>query len=83
MCGSPGASSGSARSGRFTDVRQTTIERRLVLSAPDYVGHLATVTGLVLFLLAQFRIWDDIARNPRRDRASRAGSQKRRAGQRC
>lgn len=34
-----------ARTGRFTDVRQTTIERRLVLSASDYVGHLATVSA--------------------------------------
>jgi hypothetical protein len=33
------------RSGRFTDVRQSTIERRTVLSARDYVGHLSTISA--------------------------------------
>ncbi len=34
-----------ARSELFTDVRQSTIERRTTLSAHDYVGHLATVSA--------------------------------------
>jgi SAM-dependent methyltransferase len=33
------------RSGLFTDVRQTVIERRPTLSAQEYVGHLATVSA--------------------------------------
>ncbi len=34
-----------ARSSLFTDVRQATVERRLLLSARDYVGHLSTVSA--------------------------------------
>ncbi|MFC0438183.1 trans-aconitate 2-methyltransferase [Kutzneria buriramensis] len=33
------------RSEWFTDVRQTVIERRLTLSADDYVGHLSTISA--------------------------------------
>jgi SAM-dependent methyltransferase len=33
------------RSGRFTDVRQSTIERRFAVSASDYVGHLSTISA--------------------------------------
>jgi SAM-dependent methyltransferase len=34
-----------SRSDRFVDVRQCTIERRLTMSARDYVGHLSTVSA--------------------------------------
>ncbi|MFA6576536.1 MAG: class I SAM-dependent methyltransferase [Nocardioides sp.] len=34
-----------ARSGLFTDVRQSVIERRTTMSASDYVGHLSTVSA--------------------------------------
>lgn len=33
------------RSGRFTDVRQSTVERRATIPAGDYVGHLATISA--------------------------------------
>ncbi len=33
------------KSNRFTDVRQSTIERRMTLSARDYIGHLSTVSA--------------------------------------
>jgi SAM-dependent methyltransferase len=33
------------QSGLFTDVEQHTIARRLTMSAPDYVGHLSTVSA--------------------------------------
>jgi SAM-dependent methyltransferase len=33
------------RSDRFTDVRQSTIERRAAVSANDYVGHLSTISA--------------------------------------
>ena len=33
------------RSDRFTDVRQSTIERRVVLSDGDYLGHLSTISA--------------------------------------
>lgn len=34
-----------AQSGRFTDVRQSSLERRATMSASDYVGHLSTVSA--------------------------------------
>lgn len=34
-----------SRSALFTDVRQLTIDRRIVLSASDFVGHLSTVSA--------------------------------------
>jgi SAM-dependent methyltransferase len=34
-----------AASARFTDVRESSIERRLTMSADDYVGHLSTVSA--------------------------------------
>ncbi len=34
-----------ARSDRFTDVRQSTFERRTMMSARDYVGHLSTISA--------------------------------------
>lgn len=34
-----------AQSNRFTDVRQSTIERRMTMSARDYVGHLSTISA--------------------------------------
>jgi SAM-dependent methyltransferase len=37
-----------ARSGHFVDVRQSGIERRVQLSAEDYVGHLSTVSAYLL-----------------------------------
>lgn len=43
------------RSGLFTDVRQVVIERRLMLSAPDYVGHLSTVSAYLALPDAQRR----------------------------
>jgi SAM-dependent methyltransferase len=36
------------RSEWFTDVRQSVIERRLTMSAHDYIGHLSTVSAYVL-----------------------------------
>jgi SAM-dependent methyltransferase len=33
------------RSGRFTDVRQSTIERRAAVPANDFIGHLSTVSA--------------------------------------
>ena len=33
------------RSDRFVDVRQRAIERRMTMSAIDYVGHLSTVSA--------------------------------------
>ena len=33
------------QSSRFTDVRQSTIERRAVVSASDYIGHLSTISA--------------------------------------
>jgi SAM-dependent methyltransferase len=33
------------RSERFTDVQQSVIERRLVMSARDYIGHLSTISA--------------------------------------
>ena len=33
------------RSDWFTDVQQTVIERRLTMSARDYVGHLSTISA--------------------------------------
>jgi SAM-dependent methyltransferase len=32
----------------FTDVQQTTLERRLTMSSQDYIGHLSTVSAYVL-----------------------------------
>jgi len=37
-----------ARSGLFSDIRQATIERRLQLSAHDYVGHLSTISAYLV-----------------------------------
>lgn len=34
-----------SRSGEFVDVRQSTIERRKTMSAPDYIGHLSTISA--------------------------------------
>lgn len=34
-----------SRAAQFTDVRQVTIDRRVVLSARDYVGHLSTISA--------------------------------------
>jgi SAM-dependent methyltransferase len=36
------------RTALFTDVRQSTIERRATLSARDYVGHLSTISAYVV-----------------------------------
>jgi len=36
-----------ARSHRFVEVRQSTIERRTAMSARDYVGHLSTVSAYI------------------------------------
>lgn len=37
-----------ARDARFEDVRQSTIERRLWMAAPEYVGHLSTVSAYLV-----------------------------------
>ncbi len=37
-----------ARSGHFVDVRQSGIERRVQLSAGDYVSHLSTISAYLL-----------------------------------
>jgi SAM-dependent methyltransferase len=36
------------QSDRFTDVRQSTIERRVVLSDGDYLGHLSTISAYLM-----------------------------------
>jgi len=36
------------RSDLFADVRQLTIERRLTMKSPDYIGHLSTVSAYVV-----------------------------------
>lgn len=51
------------RSEWFTDVRQAVVERRLTMSARDYVGHLSTVSAyLVLPAAARERIFDRLLR---------------------
>ncbi len=55
--------SGLLRSCRFIDVRQTTIERRTVVSASDYVGHLSTISAyLELTETVRGRVFDRILR---------------------
>ncbi|MFF2194184.1 class I SAM-dependent methyltransferase [Streptomyces sp. NPDC058157] len=57
----PGAELG--RSEWFTDVRQSTVERRLTMSARDYVGHLSTVSAyLTLPVREQEPVFERIAR---------------------
>ncbi|MFI7386273.1 class I SAM-dependent methyltransferase [Streptomyces sp. NPDC049813] len=47
----------------FTEVRQETIERRLTMSAHDYVGHLSTVSAyVVLPSPVRARVFREIAR---------------------
>ncbi|MGV9774905.1 hypothetical protein [Streptosporangium sp. NPDC003464] len=49
------------RSRWFTDVQQSVIERRLTLSARDYIGHLSTVSAyLVLPTLEQEQVFSRI-----------------------
>ncbi|MEE1840640.1 hypothetical protein ABZ776_07000 [Streptomyces sp. NPDC007076] len=36
------------RSEWFTDVRQSAIQRRLTMSASDYLGHLSTVSACLV-----------------------------------
>ncbi|WP_328917496.1 MULTISPECIES: class I SAM-dependent methyltransferase [unclassified Streptomyces] len=51
------------RSEWFTDVRQAVVERRLTMTARDYVGHLSTVSAyLVLPAAARERIFDRLLR---------------------
>jgi SAM-dependent methyltransferase len=51
------------RSQLFTDVRQVEIERRLTMSADDYVGHLSTVSAyLVLPWSEQEQVFSQIRR---------------------
>ncbi|MDI5970979.1 methyltransferase domain-containing protein [Streptomyces sp. SL13] len=51
------------RSEWFTDVQQSVIERRLTMSAPDYVGHLSTVSAyLVLPAPEREQVFRRIAR---------------------
>ncbi|WP_330328300.1 class I SAM-dependent methyltransferase [Streptomyces sp. NBC_00536] len=51
------------RSEWFTDVQQSVIERRLTMSAREYVGHLSTVSAyLVLPASDQERVFDRILR---------------------
>ncbi|GIE36582.1 hypothetical protein Ait01nite_096270 [Actinoplanes italicus] len=50
-------------SGLFTDVRQVVIERRLAMSAADYIGHLATISAyLELPPSARGQAFDSIER---------------------
>lgn len=41
------------RSEWFTDVRQTVVERRLTMSAHDYVGHLSTVSAYLMLPVSE------------------------------
>ncbi|MFI6507674.1 class I SAM-dependent methyltransferase [Streptosporangium sp. NPDC050855] len=51
------------RSGRFTDVRQCVLERRLTMTAHDYVGHLSTVSAYLMVPAAERRqVFDRITR---------------------
>ena len=51
------------RSEWFTDVQQSVIERRLTMSARDYVGHLSTISAyLVLPASEQEQVFDRITR---------------------
>ncbi|MFB7127102.1 class I SAM-dependent methyltransferase [Kitasatospora sp. NPDC056273] len=51
------------RSQLFVDVRQSVIERRLTMSAPDYIGHLSTVSAyLQLPRPTRQQAYDAIAR---------------------
>ncbi|MEV4417664.1 class I SAM-dependent methyltransferase [Catellatospora sp. NPDC049609] len=51
------------RTALFTDVRQSVIERRLTMSARDYVGHLSTISAyLVLPAATQDQIYRRILR---------------------
>ncbi|MGC4868283.1 class I SAM-dependent methyltransferase [Micromonospora sp. DT53] len=51
------------RSKLFTDVRQTVIERRLTMSARDYVGHLSTISAyLTLPTSTQEQVFNQIER---------------------
>jgi SAM-dependent methyltransferase len=51
------------RSEWFTDVRQSVVERRLTMSAPDYVGHLSTISAyLQLPAAEQEQVYSRIAR---------------------
>jgi hypothetical protein len=51
------------RSEWFTDVQQSVIERRLTMSARDYVGHLSTISAyLVLPALGQEQVFSQIMR---------------------
>jgi SAM-dependent methyltransferase len=51
------------RSEWFTDVQQSLIERRLMMSARDYVGHLSTISAyLVLPALEQEQVFRQIMR---------------------
>ena len=51
------------RSEWFTDVQQSLIERRLTMSADDYVGHLSTVSAyLVLPAPEQDQLFGRIVR---------------------
>jgi SAM-dependent methyltransferase len=48
-----------ARSGRFVDVQQSSIERQMQVTAHDYVGHLSTVSAyLVLPDAVRRQVWD-------------------------
>jgi SAM-dependent methyltransferase len=50
-----------AQSSRFTDVRQSTIERRTTMSARDYIGHLSTVSAyLELPVSVREHVFDQI-----------------------
>ncbi|MDX6330233.1 MAG: hypothetical protein QOI83_2616 [Streptomycetaceae bacterium] len=49
------------RSEWFTGVQQSVIERRLTMSAPDYVGQLSTISAyLVLPALEQEQVFSQI-----------------------
>lgn len=47
----------------FTDVQQHVLERRLTMTAPDYVGHLSTISAyLQLPVAEQQQVFDRVAR---------------------
>ena len=60
-CGARWPATELARSGRFTDVQQTLMARRISLSAADYLGHLSTISAyLVLPVSVRAQTFDRI-----------------------
>jgi hypothetical protein len=51
------------RSDQFTDVRQSTIDRRAIISAQDYIGHLSTISAYLELSSAVREVVFDRIRN--------------------